>query len=182
MPNGWFWWKMDQSSINKFTCSEQAAGNASRGGSGGGHLRRLSNNNNTSKDHEGATWLSIFFLALFLRLRPLSVSESSLPFLPFLSPKHVPALPAGAPRRPSRPIVAPSTHHNPVLFARTLRGQVRGYKRQCPQTALSQERLWERTSPTGRRCMGRYASLSGMLLLVLPSSFGETLPSKCTVH
>lgn len=82
MPNGWFWWKVDQSSINKFTCSEQAAGNASRGGSGGGHLRRLSNNNNTPKDHEGATWLSIFFLALFLRLRPLSVSESSLPSLP----------------------------------------------------------------------------------------------------
>lgn len=171
---------MDQLSINKFICSEQAAGNASRGGGGGGHLRRLSNN--TSKDHAGATWLSIFFLALFLRLRPLSVSESNLPFSPLLSPKHVPAFPAGAPRRPSRPIVAPSTHHNPVLFARTLRGQVGGYKRQRPQTALSQERLWERTSSTGRRCMGRLTNLSGMLLLVLLSSLGETLPSKCTVH
>lgn len=123
----------------------------------------------TSKDHAGTTWLSLFSLfsaCILLRLLRISSfrSESSLPRLlpPFARQKHVAAFPAGAPRRPRRPVVTPATGHRPVRCARTLPAQVGGYERQLAQAALSEGWLWERPSPARRRRVGGLAGLRGM--------------------
>lgn len=81
---------------------------------------------------------------------------------PLAYQKHVAAFPAGAPRRPCRPIITPTTCHNPVFCARALPAQVGGYERQLAHVALSQGRLWEPPSPARRRRVGGLAGLCGM--------------------